>query len=90
MKSIRVITFARIVTTRGEQFAFSPDHFDFTGLAEKKQMNAAANFRVFLGELARAAIGQSEPRRASPAREPLAHLRQLHRPLTISRPNCCG
>jgi hypothetical protein len=46
-----VITFARIVTTGGEQFAFSPDHFDFTGLAEKKQINAAANFRAVLGEL---------------------------------------
>jgi hypothetical protein len=46
-----VITFGRIVTTAGEQFAFSPDHFDFTGLAEKKQINAGANFRAFLGEL---------------------------------------
>jgi hypothetical protein len=45
-KTVRVITFGRIVTTGGEQFAFSPDHFDFTGLAEKKQINAA-------GELSR-------------------------------------
>jgi hypothetical protein len=52
VKSVRVITFGRIVTTGGEQFAFSPDHFDFAGLAEKKQINAAANFRAFLGELA--------------------------------------
>lgn len=52
VKSTRVITFGRIVTTAGEQFAFSPDHFDFAGLAEKKQINAAANFRAFLGELA--------------------------------------
>jgi len=51
-KTVRVITFARIVTTAGEQFAFSPDHFDFTGLADKKQINASANFRAFLGELA--------------------------------------
>jgi hypothetical protein len=52
VKSTRVITFGRIVTTAGEQFAFSPDHFDFAGLAEKKQMNAAANFQAFLAELA--------------------------------------
>ncbi len=51
LKSVRVITFGRIVTTGGEQFAFSPDHFDFTGLAGKKHINAAANFRAFLGEL---------------------------------------
>jgi len=51
-KSTRVITFGRIVTIAGEQFAFSPDHFDFAGLAENKQMNAGANFRAFLGELA--------------------------------------
>jgi hypothetical protein len=50
-KSTRVITFGRIVTTAGEQFAFSPDHFDFAGLAEKKQINAGANFRAFLSEL---------------------------------------
>jgi hypothetical protein len=50
-KTVRVITFGRIVTTGGEQFAFSPDHFDFTGLAEKKQINAAGNFRAFVGEL---------------------------------------
>jgi len=51
-KSVRVITFGRIVTTRGEQFAFSPDHFDFTGLTEKMQINATGNFRAFLSELA--------------------------------------
>jgi hypothetical protein len=51
VKTVRVITFGRMVTTAGEQFAFSPDHFDFAGLAEKKQINAAANFRAFLGEL---------------------------------------
>ncbi|MGD0061143.1 MAG: hypothetical protein ABSD58_17160 [Verrucomicrobiia bacterium] len=50
-KTVRVITFARIVTTGGEQFAFTPDHFDFTGLAEKKQINATGNFRTFLSEL---------------------------------------
>lgn len=53
VKSTRIITFGRIVTTAGEQFAFSLDHFDFSGLAEKKQMNTAANFRTFLGESAR-------------------------------------
>jgi hypothetical protein len=52
-KSTRTITFARIVTTTGEQFAFSPEHFDFSGLAEKKQLNTGANFRVLLAELAR-------------------------------------
>ena len=52
-KSTRTITFGRIITGAGEQFTFSPDHFDFWGLAEKKQLNTAANFRVLLGELAR-------------------------------------
>jgi hypothetical protein len=51
-KSTRTITFARIVTTAGDQFAFSPQHFDFSGLANKKQLNMAANFRVLLAELA--------------------------------------
>jgi len=54
VKSTCVITFGRIVTTVGEQFAFSTDHFDFSGLAEKKQMNMGANFRMVLGEWARA------------------------------------
>ena len=53
VKSSRVITFGRIVTTAGEQFAFGLEHFDFSGLAEKKQMNTAANFRTFLSESAR-------------------------------------
>jgi hypothetical protein len=57
-KSSRVITFGRLVTTGGEQFAFSPDHFDFSGLGEKKQMNTAANFRALLRELS-----QSTPAR---------------------------
>jgi hypothetical protein len=52
VKSVRVITFGRIVTTGGEQFAFTPDHFDFAGLAEKKQINATGNYRVFLSEVA--------------------------------------
>ena len=55
VKSSRVITFGRIVTAAGEQFAFGPEHFDFSGLAEKKQMNTAANFRVMLDEWARRA-----------------------------------
>ena len=53
VKSSRVITFGRIVTTAGEQFAFSPDHFNFSGLGERKQMNTAANFRTLLDEFAR-------------------------------------
>ena len=52
VKSSRVITFGRVVTTAGEQFAFSPDHLDFSGLGEKKQMNTAANFRALLAEFA--------------------------------------
>lgn len=59
VKSSRVITFGRLVTTRGEQFAFSPDHFDFSGLGAKKQMNAGANFRVLLAELAQRAPAKS-------------------------------
>ena len=50
-KSSRLITFGRIVTRAGEQFAFSPDHFDFSGLGDKKQMHASANFRAFLADL---------------------------------------
>jgi hypothetical protein len=46
-----MITFGRIVVRSGEQFAFSPDHFDFSGLGDRKRMTAAANFRAFLGEL---------------------------------------
>ncbi len=52
VKSTRTITFARVVTTAGEQFALSPEHFDFSGLGAKKQLNTASNFRVLLGELA--------------------------------------
>ncbi|HUJ11497.1 MAG TPA: hypothetical protein VL171_15900 [Verrucomicrobiae bacterium] len=52
VKSSRVITFGRIVSKSGAQFAFSPDHFDFSGLGDQKQMNAAANLRLFLAELA--------------------------------------
>jgi len=52
VKSTRTITFGRVVTTAGEQYAFSPEHFDFSGLGAKKQLNTATNFRVLLGELA--------------------------------------
>lgn len=51
VKSNRLLTFGRIVTTAGEQFAFSSDHFDFSGLGDKKQMNTAANFRTLFAEL---------------------------------------
>ncbi len=78
-KTTRTITFGRIGTTAGEQFAFSPEHFDFSGLAEKKQLNTGANFRVLLAELAGLNVGQGQPRRATPAGQPLADLRQLHR-----------
>jgi hypothetical protein len=53
VKSSRVITFGRIVTTTGEQFVFGPNHFDFSGLGEKKELNTMTNFRVLIGELAR-------------------------------------
>jgi len=52
-KYSRVITFGRIVTDGGEQFAFSPDHFDYSGLGGKKQFNASLNFRAVLREFAR-------------------------------------
>jgi hypothetical protein len=51
-KTTRTITFGRIVTTTGDQFVLRPEHFDFAGLAEKKQLNTGANFRVLLAELA--------------------------------------
>ena len=36
-KSIRMITFGRIVTITVEQFAFGPDHFDFSGWQRKSR-----------------------------------------------------
>ena len=53
VQSSHLITFGRIVTIAGEQFVFNLDHFDFSGLGAKRQLNTAANFRVLLGELAR-------------------------------------
>jgi len=53
VKTSRVITFGRIVTTTGEQFVFGPNHFDFSGLGAKKELNTMTNFRVLIGELAR-------------------------------------
>jgi len=79
VKSSRVITFGRIVTTVGEQFAFNPDHFDFSGLAEKKQMNMGEFSRV-ARRVGSRVVGESEPGRAPRAREPLDDPRQLHRP----------
>jgi hypothetical protein len=58
VKSKRMITFGRIVAKSGEQFAFSPDHLDFSGLGDMKQQNAAANFRVLLGQFVRLARPQ--------------------------------
>ena len=52
-KSSHLITFGRFVTTSGEQFAFNPDHFDFSGLGALKQLNASLNYRAFIAELAR-------------------------------------
>jgi hypothetical protein len=52
VKTNRVITFGRVVTTAGEQFVFGPNHFDFSGLGAKKELNTMANFRVLIGELA--------------------------------------
>jgi hypothetical protein len=57
-KTTRTITFGRIVTTTGEQFVFRPEHFDFAGLADKKQLNTSANFRVLLAELASLTSGK--------------------------------
>ena len=52
VKSSRVITFGRLIIESGEQFAFSPDHFDYSGLGAKKQFNARLNFRAVLQEFA--------------------------------------
>ena len=49
--SNRLVTFGRVIASEGEQFAFSVDHFDFSGLGERKLMNTAANYRVFFEEL---------------------------------------
>ncbi|MEI6083946.1 MAG: hypothetical protein WCS70_06555 [Verrucomicrobiota bacterium] len=51
VKAKRWLTFGRLVTRQGEQFAFSLDHFNFAGLGDKKQLQAIANFRVFIAEL---------------------------------------
>jgi hypothetical protein len=51
VKATRLITFGCLITRRGEEFAFSPDQFDFAGLGAGKQLNASANFREFVAEL---------------------------------------
>jgi len=79
-KTTRTITFARIVTTTGEQFAFSPDHFDFSGLAEKKQLKHRCELPRPPRGIGQPDIREGEPRCAPSAGQPLAHLRQLHRP----------
>ncbi len=53
VKSTRLITFGSVITRQGEQFAFSPDKFDFSGLDAQKQLNAAGNFHAFIAELKR-------------------------------------
>ena len=53
VKSKRLITFGCLITNRGEHLAFSPDHFDFSMLGGRKQLNAAANFRLLLDDCRR-------------------------------------
>ena len=48
VKATRFISFGQIVTTRGESFFGNPEHFDFSCLGEKKQVNASLNFRFFI------------------------------------------
>jgi hypothetical protein len=51
VKSNRWLTFGSIVTRAGEQFAIALDHFNFSGLGAKKQLQAIVNFRILLTEL---------------------------------------
>jgi len=51
VKSNRWLTFGSLVTWQGEQFAIALDHFSFSGLGEKKQLQAIVNFRVLIAEL---------------------------------------
>ncbi len=50
VKSTRLITFGSVITRQGEQFAFSPDKFDFSRLGAQKQLNTAANFHALIAE----------------------------------------
>ncbi len=53
VKTNRLITFAQLITTRGESFFMDPERFDFSGLGPQKQVNASLNFRTFISEFAR-------------------------------------
>ena len=53
VKSTRLITFGSVITRQGEQLAFSPDKFDFSGLGAQKQLNTAANFHALIAEFKR-------------------------------------
>jgi hypothetical protein len=53
VKTNRLITFAQILTVQGESFHMDPEHFDFTGLGKRKQVNASLNFRTLIAEFAR-------------------------------------
>ena len=53
VKTKRTLTFGCLITNRGEHLAFSPEHFDFSLFGERKQLNAAANFRLLLDDCRR-------------------------------------
>lgn len=49
-KVTQFIIFAQIITTTGDSFFISPDHFDFSGLGPLKQLNASLNFRSLIAD----------------------------------------
>jgi hypothetical protein len=53
VKTNHPITFAQILTVQGESFHLDPEHFDFSGLGQRKQVNASLNFRTLIAEFAR-------------------------------------
>jgi hypothetical protein len=52
-KTSHFINFGEVITTDGQALFFNPDHFDFSGLGEKKQLNASLNYRTLIAEFAR-------------------------------------
>jgi hypothetical protein len=52
-KTNRTISFGQLVTAGGDFLCFDPEHFDFSGLGGRKQVNASLNFRLLVSDFAR-------------------------------------
>ena len=77
VKTNRLITFAQLITAQGESYFMDPEHFDFSGLGPRKQVNASLNFRTFVSEFARLNPGPAQPRCAPRPRKQIHHVGQL-------------